>query len=90
MSPTRRPLARVAASACALLVLTGCGTGLRAQTYLEKSTADSTNDAVGFLAVRNLAVMGPTTGTVWPPTCTSTSSGSSERKAENRRSTLSA
>lgn len=66
MSPSRRPLARVAASACALLLLTGCGTGLRAQTYLEKSTADSTNDAIGFLAVRNLAVLGPSTGTSWP------------------------
>ena len=66
MSPTRRPIARVAASACALLVLTGCGTGLRAQTYLEKSTAEATNDAVGFLAVRNFAVLGPTTGTAWP------------------------
>jgi copper(I)-binding protein len=66
VSPSRRPLARVAASACALLLLTGCGTGLRAQTYLEKSTADSTNDAIGFLAVRNLAVLGPATGTSWP------------------------
>ena len=67
MSPTRRPLARVAASACALLLLTGCGTGLRAQTYLEKSTADSTNDAIGFLAVRNLAVLPPTAGGSWTP-----------------------
>ncbi len=66
MSLPRRPLARVAASACALLVLTGCGTGLRAQTYLEKSTAEATNDAVGFLAVRGFAVLGPTTGTTWP------------------------
>ena len=66
MSPTRRPLARVAASASVLLLLTGCGTGLRAQTYLEKSTADSTNDAIGFLAIRNLAVLGPPVGTSYP------------------------
>lgn len=67
MSPTRRhPLVRVAASASALLLLTGCGTGLRAQTYLEKSTADSTNDAIGFLAIRNLAVLGPPAGTTYP------------------------
>lgn len=61
-----RPLVRAAAGAAALLLLTGCGAGLRAQTYLEKSTADSTNDAIGFLAIRNLAVTGPPVGTVWP------------------------
>ena len=66
MSPTRRPLARVAVSASVLLLLTGCGTGLKAQTYLEKSTADSTNDAIGFLAIRNLAVLGPPVGTSYP------------------------
>ena len=66
MSLPRRPLTRVAASAAVLLLLTGCGTGLQAQTYLEKSTADSTNDAIGFLAIRNLAVLGPPVGTAWP------------------------
>jgi len=62
----RRPLRSAAAGACALLLLSGCGAGLKAQTYLEKSSADSTNDAVGSIAVRNLAVTGPTTGTTWP------------------------
>ena len=62
----RRPLVRAAAGAAALLLLAGCGSGFKAQTYLEKSTADSTNDAIGFMAVRNLAVTGPPVGTAWP------------------------
>ena len=34
------------------------------QTYQEKAVADATNDAVGTIAVRNLAVEGPPTGIV--------------------------
>ncbi len=63
---TRTPRRLALAAGAALLLLTGCGTGLQAQTYLEKSTAESTNDAIGFLAIRNLAVLGPPVGTAWP------------------------
>lgn len=65
---TRRVVSRRSAGASAvlgLLLVAGCGTGNRAQTYLERTTADSTNDAVGTIAVRNLAVTAPLQGTVW-------------------------
>lgn len=65
--PTRSRAARTAAAAaCGLLVLTGCGTGLRAQTYQERTIAEATNDAIGTIAVRNLAVLAPQEGTVHP------------------------
>lgn len=66
MSPSRaraRWAAPVAGLAAALLVA-GCGTGQKAQTYQERTVADATNDAVGSIAVRNLAVEGPAQGTV--------------------------
>ncbi len=60
--PARR-LAPVAGLAAALL-LAGCGAGQSAQTYHEKATADATNVNVGAIAVRNLAVTAPDSGTV--------------------------
>lgn len=68
MSAARRPArsrtARTAAVAAGLLLLTGCGSGLRAQTYQQRTVAEATNDAVGNIAVLNLAVLAPEEGTV--------------------------
>ena len=47
-------------ASCALvlgLALSGCGAGFEAQTYQERSSADSVNAAVGTIAVRNLSVL---------------------------------
>lgn len=61
-----RPARRVlpVAGLAAVLLVAGCGTGQKAQTYQERTVADATNDAVGDIAVRNLAVEGPAQGTV--------------------------
>lgn len=62
-SRTARPAARAAALALVLgLGLSGCGAGLRAQTYQERATSDATNEAVGAIAVRNLRVLPPSGG----------------------------
>ena len=54
---------RAAGIAVALaLGLTGCGAGLRAQTYQERATSDSTNDAIWALAIRHLRVLPPAAG----------------------------
>ena len=55
-----------AVAVSALLLLSGCGSGQFAQTYQEKAVADATNDAIGAIAVRNLLVVPPTSGTVHP------------------------
>ena len=62
MSPVsgRRARGAVPALAVALsLGLTGCGAGLKAQTYQERTVADATNDAVGALALRNVFIQPP-------------------------------
>ena len=60
--PTRTSRAtRTAGVAVALaLGLSGCGAGLRAQTYQERATSDATNEAIGALAIRHLRVLPPT------------------------------
>lgn len=67
---SRRPAPRRrlsgAAGLLALLLVAGCGSGLRPQTYQERSVADATNDAIGAIAVRNLAVSAPASGTAHP------------------------
>lgn len=64
----RRPVrtSTVALGLAAGLLLVGCGAGQRAQVYQERTTADATNDSVGAIAVRNLAVEAPTEGRVLP------------------------
>lgn len=64
--PVRSPAARTTAVLTGLLLLTACGSGMRAQTYQEKAVAESTNDAVGTIAVRNLAVLAPEEGVTYP------------------------
>lgn len=59
---TRPVSVRSGAVLAALALLSACGSGQRAQTYQEKSVADATNDAIGALAVRNLAVVAPREG----------------------------
>ena len=54
--------ARAGAVLVALLALTACGAGQQAQTYQTKAVADATNDAIGSLAIRNLAVVAPREG----------------------------
>lgn len=53
-----RPTA-LAALALAAAALTGCGANLDAQTYQERNQAESTDTAVGALAIRDLAVVPP-------------------------------
>ena len=53
----RPAVARAAGLVLALATLTGCGAGFEAQTYLERSSADATNVAVGPIAVRNVAIV---------------------------------
>lgn len=67
MSPqlrSRTPrAARTTGVALALaLGLSGCGAGFRAQTYQERTTSDSTNEAIGALAIRGLRVLPPQRG----------------------------
>jgi len=58
--------AGTAAGLAALLLVAGCGSGQRAQTYQERTVAEATNSAIGDIAVRNIAVMAPPQGTVYP------------------------
>jgi copper(I)-binding protein len=61
--PTRTTRSLAAGGALALVLgLTGCGAGLRAQTYQERATSDSTNEAIGAINVRHLRVLPPGTG----------------------------
>jgi len=46
----------------AVLAVSACGASLDAQTYQERNNAESTNAAVGALALRNVAVQAPRTG----------------------------
>ena len=69
MSPVlrRRSTATVSGTVLALaLGLTGCGSGLKAQTYQERATADATNEAIGALAVRNVSVLPPRDADTYP------------------------
>ena len=65
-SASARRLGPPALGLAAALLLAGCGSGQRAQTYQEKAVADATNDAVGSIAVRNIAVLGPPVGITLP------------------------
>ena len=57
LRPARSVL--TAALAAAVLGLSGCGASLDAQTYQERNNAESTDTAIGSLAVRDLAVEAP-------------------------------
>ncbi len=59
-----RPTA-LAAAVLAAVALTGCGAGLDAQTYQERNSADSTDTAVGALAVRDIALLAPERGELY-------------------------
>ena len=68
MSATPRSLPRRAGlvAACLLpLVLSACGAGHKAETYRERTVADSTNDAVGTLALRGVMVLPPPDGVTY-------------------------
>lgn len=55
----RRPLLASAAALAATVALVGCGSGQSAQTYKQRTAADSTNTQLGSLALRNLAITAP-------------------------------
>ncbi len=55
---------RLAAVLLAAVALSGCGTGLNAQTYKETGRADSTSTNLETLAVRNLHIEGPSASDV--------------------------
>lgn len=61
----RRPVRPLALTAVLALALTGCGSGLNAQTYQQRTAADATNEAIGALAIRNLMVLPPEEGDVY-------------------------
>lgn len=56
------PAGRAAVVLALPLLLAGCGADFEAQTYQERTVADSTNAAVGAIAVRNVAVEAPERG----------------------------
>ena len=57
-TPSSRPV-RSALAAVAALALSACGASLDAQTYQERNNAESTDTAVGSLALRDVAVEPP-------------------------------
>ncbi len=61
-----RPLTLAALALSAGLACSACGTGLHAQTYQEVGRQDGANTDVASLAVRNLAVTGPDSGSTIP------------------------
>lgn len=60
MTTTRR----LALAGVLALSLTGCGAGLDAMTYQERTVADATQVNLGSLAVRNITVLPPAGGRV--------------------------
>lgn len=69
MSLRSAPASRLAAPAVglvAVLALAACGSGQNALTYQERASAQATNDRIGAIAVRNLAVAQPFTGITHP------------------------
>ncbi len=58
---TTRRLAPGLLAVATALTVSACGASLDAQTYQERNNAESTNSAVGSLAIRNVAVEAPTT-----------------------------
>lgn len=65
MSPVSRSTATSWVLAAALTAgLTGCGTGLQAQTYKEKGRQDFASVDLDRLAVRDLHLLAPSNGTI--------------------------
>ena len=56
---TTRRLATGLLAAATAVSVSACGASLDAQTYQERNNAESTNTAVGSLALRNVAVQAP-------------------------------
>lgn len=48
------------------LTLTACGSGQNAQVYERRILGGSTNDTIGAIAVRNISVVAPASGTTLP------------------------
>ena len=57
-------LVTVVAAVLSGAALSACGTGLQAQTYKERTPHEYTNAGVGDLALRNLAIDAPLSGSV--------------------------
>jgi copper(I)-binding protein len=52
----------LAATLVPLALATACGSGLHAQTYEERTTQDATNQNIGQLALRDVAILPPENG----------------------------
>lgn len=61
---SRRAVATPVAVLCLSLALSACGAGRGAQTYKQRTTADSTNAQVSMVDIRGLQVQAPTSGDV--------------------------
>lgn len=58
----RPPVPLLGAGLLAAITLAACGAGQGAQTYHQHTTEDSTNETVGALQLRNVAIMPPRNG----------------------------
>ena len=58
------PVRPTVGALCCALALTACGSGQGAQTYKQRTTADSTNAQITTVDIRGLQVLAPTTGDV--------------------------
>ena len=63
--PTVRRLAPALLALATAVSVSACGASMDAQTYQERNNAESTNSAVGALALRNIAVEAPPSGGVY-------------------------
>lgn len=57
-----RPYTSLLAVVVLPVALTGCGVGLNAETYKERTAIDAANQTVGQLALRDVAISPPPTG----------------------------
>ncbi|MEX2292040.1 MAG: copper chaperone PCu(A)C [Mycobacteriales bacterium] len=60
--PAPRRLAAGLLAAATAVAVSGCGASLDAQTYQQRSNAESSGAAVGALALRNVGVLAPSSG----------------------------
>jgi copper(I)-binding protein len=73
--PVNRRHVTVTTVALSAALLSACGTGLHAQTYKESGRQDGGNTALAGVAVRDLHVEAPTTGSTIPTTDPATVTG---------------
>lgn len=62
---THHRLVTALGAAAAVVSLSACGASLDAQTYQQRDQAESTDTAVGSLAIRNVAIEAPSRGDLY-------------------------